>query len=69
MPDEDFILDNIGDASLDVREFLCVGFFCFAKKVFVAKVSRGAKRRGVHCQWMDLRELRCAGVMPVVDVR
>ena len=50
VPDEDFILDDIGDASLDVREFLCVGFvlFCFffAKKCFLAKVSRGPNGEG-----------------------
>ena len=73
VPDEDFILDDIGDASLDVREFLCVGFvlFCFfsQKSVFWQK-SVGGQTARVHFQlWMDLRELRCAGVMPVVDVR
>jgi hypothetical protein len=47
VPDEDFILDNIGDASLDVREFLCVGFvFFFRKKVFFGKSQSGAKWRG-----------------------
>ncbi len=66
LPDEDLILDDIGDASLDVRKFVCVGFF--RKRVF-SRVSRGGQTARMRFSWMDLRELRCAGVMLVVDVR
>lgn len=59
MSNDDFVFDQVSDIALNVIELFSSGF---------------ARAGGEFCgrdviATVDLRELRCAGVMPVVDVR
>ena len=76
VPDEDFILDYLGDSVLDDFELLSVGFkqtssaesVPASEKQTALPPWRTKRRAAIFCGG-DLPELRFADVMPVVDVR
>ena len=63
VPNEDFIFDYFGHATLDLLEF--DGVYFIAEK----SSAESASEQRTAFFLVLLPELRCAGVMPVVDVR